>query len=299
MLEINYNICKDALYSVIRGVNYMMYSIVTFLTNDTLVSNIQADDKFSGIIDAIKATALTLCVLFFIMDFFSKTFHLQWVTWENVMMLFLKLFAAKVLVENSVWITDCIYQGLAEMTADVTGTTASGLFITELIPVSEIGWEKAALYLVSESERDLIFGDAGGGFMSLQPVILNMRIWATGLIMQIVMLVANVIVLARIFELIVYTLIAPVPLSTFACEGLSDVGKGFLKSYAAVVIQALVLIIMFVVYGSLATFLLELETSDGSLLIMDTGFGGLIMTFTLATGITQSGQWAKRICGAA
>ena len=48
--------------------------------------------------------------------------------------------------------------------------------------------------------------------------------------MKIVLILANVVVIARLFELTVYTMIAPVPLSTFACEGLSDVGKGFWTS---------------------------------------------------------------------
>lgn len=65
--------------------------------------------------------------------------------------------------------------------------------------------------------------------------------------MKIIMILANVVVIARLFELTVYTLIAPVPLSTFACEGLSDVGKGFLKSYAAVSLLFIELLLFVIV----------------------------------------------------
>lgn len=88
-------------------------------------------------------------------------------------------------------------------------------------------------------------------------MLLNLQISIQGLIMKIIMVLANVVVIARLFELTVYTLIAPVPLSTFACEGLSDVGKGFLKSYAAVSLQAIVLAIMFVAYSAVNTALVS------------------------------------------
>ena len=39
--------------------------------------------------------------MFFLIDFFTKTLHLQWVTWENVMMLVIKLIVAKLCVDNA------------------------------------------------------------------------------------------------------------------------------------------------------------------------------------------------------
>ena len=53
-------------------------------------------------------------------------------------------------------------------------------------------------------------------------------------------------------------MIAPVPLSTFACDGLSDIGKGFLKSYAAVTLQSIVLAIMFIAYAAVNLSLIHI-----------------------------------------
>ena len=114
--------------------------------------------------------------------------------------------------------------------------------------------------------------------------------------MKIIMVLANVVVIARLFELTVYTLIAPVPLSTFACEGLSDVGKGFLKSYAAVSLQAIVLAIMFVAYSAVNTALVSGRIGSTNLTL--NGVMGLVTTLTLAMGVMQSGSWSKKICGA-
>lgn len=284
----NYDQCQATIKNIVSQINSMMAAIIELLGDNSLIANISSDNRLSNLISAIQGTALILCTLFFLLDFFSKSLHLQWVTWENVLMLFLKLFAAKVCVENSVWITDCIYKGLTSMVDTIS--SSSGFYVTSIIP--EADWQSTSLLFVTQSEAYQIWNRVDAGFLNFQPVLLNMRIQIQGIIMQIIMAIANVIVLGRLFEIIVYTLIAPVPLSTLSCDGLTDVGKGFLKSFAAVSIQAIVLVIMFVAYSSVITLL----TSNSS--IMESGFGGIILTLTLGLGVMQSGQWAKRICGA-
>ena len=105
----NYDQCQATIKNIVSQINSMMAAIIELLGDNSLIANISSDNRLSNLISAIQGTALILCTLFFLLDFFSKSLHLQWVTWENVLMLFLKLFAAKVCVENSVWITDCIY----------------------------------------------------------------------------------------------------------------------------------------------------------------------------------------------
>ena len=286
----NYDQCQATIKNIVSQINSMMAAIIELLGDNSLIANISSDNRLSNLISAIQGTALILCTLFFLLDFFSKSLHLQWVTWENVLMLFLKLFAAKVCVENSVWITDCIYKGLTSMVDTIS--SSSGFYVTSIIKGPEADWQSTSLLFVTQSEAYQIWNHVDAGFLNFQPVLLNMRIQIQGIIMQIIMAIANVIVLGRLFEIIVYTLIAPVPLSTLSCDGLTDVGKGFLKSFAAVSIQAIVLVIMFVAYSSVITLL----TSNSS--IMGSGFGGIILTLTLGLGVMQSGQWAKRICGA-
>ena len=75
-----------------------------------------------------------------------------------------------------------------------------------------------AQYFVSASQASQIVNNVDAGFLNFQPILLNLQISVQGLIMKIIMILANVVVIARLFELTVYTLIAPVPLSTFACE---------------------------------------------------------------------------------
>ena len=79
-------------------------------------------------------------------------------------------------------------------------------------------------------------------------------------------------------------------------DSLSDVGKGFLKSYAAVSIQAIVLAIMFIAYSAVNTALISGNIGSTSLSL--NGIMGLVTTLTLAMGVMQSGAWSKKICGA-
>ena len=106
---------------------------------------------------------------------------------------------------------------------------------------------------------------------------------------------SELVVIARLFELTVYTMIAPVPLSTFACDGLSDIGKGFLKSYAAVTLQSIVLAIMFIAYAAVNNALIAGRIGSYNLAL--DGIMGLITTLTLGIGVMSSGAWAKRIVG--
>ncbi len=282
-----YGQCLDNIKSIVREVNTMFSMLIELLTNDGLLTT--AASSLPDLVAAIKGTAITLCVMFFLIDFFSKTLHLQWVTWENVLMLCIKMVVAKVCVDNAELFTTMLYKGFNGFIGAISGT------VTQYSFISGDNYTKAQ-YFVSASQASMIINDTDAGFLNFQPMLLNLQISIQGLIMKIIMILANVVVIARLFELTVYTLIAPVPLSTFACEGLSDVGKGFLKSYAAVSLQAIVLAIMFVAYASVNNALISGNIGSTNLTL--DGIMGLITTLTLGMGVMQSGAWSKRICGA-
>ena len=97
--------------------------------------------------------------------------------------------------------------------------------------------------------------------------------------------VINLILIGRLFEIIVYTVISPIPLATFAGESWHDSAKAFIKSYAAVCLQGLVVIVMF--FSQVA----ELLGGTDSM-------GITITALALALGVAKSGQWARQAVGA-
>ena len=99
--------------------------------------------------------------------------------------------------------------------------------------------------------------------------------------------VINLILIGRLFEIVVYTVISPIPLSTFAGEGWHDIAKAFIKSYAAVCLQGVVIIVMFYAFSQIAELLGGTST-----------IGITITALSLALGVAKSGQWARQALGA-
>jgi len=108
-----------------------------------------------------------------------------------------------------------------------------------------------------------------------------------------------VITIGRTFELCIYTLLAPLPMATFASETTHDVAKNFLKKYIAVIIQVAVILVMFAVYNGVVNYM-ELNSSNplGNSWIA-VKFIDLVAFMSLGLGVMKSGAWAKSICGVA
>ena len=84
-----------------------------------------------------------------------------------------------------------------------------------------------------------------------------------------------------------YYVISPIPLATFAGEGWHDSAKAFIKSYAAVCLQGLVIIVMFYAFSQVADLLGGTDS-----------MGITITALALALGVAKSGQWARQAVGA-
>ena len=76
-----YGQCLDTIKGIVMELNSLFSMLIELLTNDSLLQS--ATSTVPDLVSAIKATSLTLCVMFFLIDFFTKTLHFQWVTWEN------------------------------------------------------------------------------------------------------------------------------------------------------------------------------------------------------------------------
>lgn len=56
-----------------------------------------------------------------------------------------------------------------------------------------------------------------------------------------------------IFKLYMYTALAPIPLSTFAGEPTQNVGKSFIKSYCAVLLEGAVIVLACIIFSVFAS----------------------------------------------
>lgn len=60
-------------------------------------------------------------------------------------------------------------------------------------------------------------------------------------------------VYSRLFKLYMYTAIAPIPLSSFAGEPTSNVGKNFLRSYAGVCLEGAIIALACIIFSVMAS----------------------------------------------
>ena len=84
----------------------------------------------------------------------------------------------------------------------------------------------------------------------------SIPLWAVtligGLFITVLSFIMIMSVYGRFFRLYLYTAIAPVPLSTFAGEPTQNVGKSFLKSYAAVCLEGAIIVLACIIFSVFA-----------------------------------------------
>ena len=86
---------------------------------------------------------------------------------------------------------------------------------------------------------------------------------------------------------LLYTAIAPIPLSTFAGEPTSNVGKSFLKSYAAVCLEGAIIVLGCIIFSIFAASPPVVDTSASAVTIVWTYMGELIFNLLVLTGAVK------------
>jgi hypothetical protein len=218
-------------------------------------------------ITAVEGVALVLVSMFFAIQLCNDAMLLKIQSYEQVFKLFFKFILAKVIVQNAKGLMGIIYNGF--------NAVASGL-------------GEANYGFLSSFNTDAILKQPDdAGFMNLNYLVKYLETMPTFLILMGACWVINLILIGRLFEIIVYTVISPIPLATFAGEGWHDSAKAFVKSYAAVCLQGLVVIVMFYAFSQMT----ELLGGTDSM-------GITITALALALGVAKSGQWARQAVGA-
>ncbi len=190
-------------------------------------------DVMVNINGALKAIGYALLVLFFLMGIMRQFNSFQELTRpEQALKVFIRFVLAKAAVT---WGLDLmmamftIVQGIIGtiMTASgITGQGAAYLPQSMIDTIESCGfWESIPLWAVT--------------------LIGSLLVWILSFIMILT-------VYGRFFKLYIYAAIAPVPLSTFAGEETSHIGKSFLKSFAAVCLEGAVIVLACIIYSLFA-----------------------------------------------
>ncbi|MNJ59066.1 TrbL/VirB6 plasmid conjugal transfer protein [compost metagenome] len=135
--------------------------------------------------------------------------------------------------------------------------------------------------------------DELGFWKQLVTLIICMIIF---LVVLVAVTISYIIIVARFIELYVYFTISPIPLATLPNEEMSQIGKSFLKSFAAVCLQGtlifLVLSFLPAIFNAMASGADNYANLWGSLI------GVLGYAIVLIIAIMSTGRWAKAISNA-
>ena len=105
-------------------------------------------------------------------------------------------------------------------------------------------------------------------------------------------------VYSRMFRLYMYTAIAPVPLSAFAGEPTSSIGKNFLRSYAGVCLEGAIIALACVIFSLFASSPPAVDSSASAVTAVWSYVGELIFNLLVLVGaVKMSDRIVKEVVG--
>ena len=111
----------------------------------------------------------------------------------------------------------------------------------------------------------VIPSDVQGSFDSVGILDGAIPLWSVCFIAHIAFMIIGMILLltvyGRFFRIYMYTAIAPIPLSTMAGQPTESIAKSFLKSYAGVCLQGVVIVLACVIFSAYAASMPNMDTS--------------------------------------
>lgn len=116
-------------------------------------------------------------------------------------------------------------------------------------------------------------------------------IWAVCFIAHIAFMIIGMILLltvyGRFFRIYMYTAIAPIPLSTMAGQPTESIGKSFLKSYAGVCLQGVVIVLACVIFTAYAASMPNMDTSLDPLRMVWVYVGEVTFNMLVLVGLVK------------
>lgn len=237
----------------------------------------QPPDQFKGgsiwkvIVDihgAVQAIGLALLVLFFVVGVMKTCGSFAELKKpEHALKLFIRFALAKGVVTYGLQLMMALFnivQGLVStiMTAAGFGTAQKTVLPAEIVTAVE-----------------------SCGFLDSIPL------WAVtligGLFITVLSFVMIMSVYGRFFRLFLYTAIAPVPLSTFAGEPSQNVGKSFIKSYAAVCLEGAIIVLACIIFSLFASSPPAVDPSVAAVTMVWNYVGELIFNMLILVGAVK------------
>ena len=232
-----------------------------------------------NIYGGMQAVGLALLVLFFVNGVMKTCGSFTEIKRpEHAIKLFLRFAIAKVLVTYGMDLMLSIFkisQGMVSKVMTMANITNS---TNTTLPTSMIETIESVSFLKS------------------------VPLWAVtiigGLIVTVLSFIMIMTVYGRFFKLYLYTALAPVPLSTFAGEPTQNIGKSFLKSYAAVCLEGVIIILSCIIFSLFASTPPVVDTDAAAVTQVWKYIGELIFNMLVLVGtIKMSDRVVREMMG--
>ena len=182
---------------------------------------------------ALQAVAYALLVLFFVVGVVKTCGSFVEVKKpEHALKLFVRFAIAKGVISHGLELMMALFNIVQGIVSTIMRTAGFGAAQQTVLPNE-----------IVEAVEDC-------GFFESIPL------WAVtligGLFITVLSFIMIMSVYGRFFRLYLYTAIAPIPLSTFAGEPSQNVGKSFIKSYAAVCLEGAIIVLACIIFSLFA-----------------------------------------------
>lgn len=130
----------------------------------------------------------------------------------------------------------------------------------------------------------------------------SIPLWAVtligGLFITVLSFLMILTVYSRMFKVYMYTALAPIPLSTFAGEPTSNVGKNFLRSYAGVCLEGAVIALACIIFSMMAAAPPAVDPNVSAVTVVWSYVGELIFNLLVLVGaVRMSDRIIKELMG--
>ncbi len=228
---------------------------------------------------ALQAIGYSLLVLFFVVGVMKTCGSFAEIKRPEIALkMFIRFVLAKASIDYGLELMTSLFeivQGIVSKIMETSGlssTTETVLPESIIKAIEESGfWESVPLWAVT-----LI----GSLFITVLSFIMIMTVYG------------------RFFKIYLYTAIAPVPLSSFAGEPSSSVGKSFVKSYAAVCLEGAIIVLGCIIFSVFAASPPVVDESAAAVNQVWTYVGELIFNMIVLVGtVKMSDRVVKEMMG--
>ena len=222
----------------------------------------------TGIHSALQAIGYALLVLFFVVGVVKTCGSFTEVKRpEHALKIFIRFAIAKGVVTYGLELMMALFNIVQGVTSTIMKTAGFGSTEDTVLP------------------DEIIKAVEDCGFFESIPL------WAVtligGLFITVLSFIMIMSVYGRFFRLYLYTAIAPIPLSSFAGEPSQNIGRSFLKSYAAVCLEGAIVVLACIIFSLFASSPPVVDPDAAAVTMVWSYIGELIFNMLVLVGAVK------------